>query len=58
MLSSMVSANRTVTVTARTLTVGGAIGGEAVGFGKSGAGTLVLDGAGTTLGISGENRAL
>lgn len=55
------SANRTVTVSANTLTVGGSIGGGAVDLIKQGAGTLVIAGGGTftgTLAISAGNVAL
>ena len=41
---------RTVTVTAKTLTVGGAIGGGTMGLTKAGAGTLTLSGANTFTG--------
>lgn len=41
------SGNRTVTVTANNLTVGGSIGGGAVDLTKLGAGTLTLTGGGT-----------
>jgi autotransporter-associated beta strand protein len=44
------SANRQVTVAANALTVGGAIGGGAVGLTKAGAGTLVLAGENTYTG--------
>ena len=44
------SANRTVTVSAKTLTVGGAVGGGAVGITKLGAGTLNLKGTNTFTG--------
>ena len=44
------SANRQVTVTAKTLTVGGAIGGGAFSLTKAGAGTLVLTGPNTFTG--------
>ena len=44
------SANRTVTVSANTLTVGGVIGGGAVGLTKLGAGTLNLKGTNTFTG--------
>lgn len=48
------SATRTVTTTASTLTVGGAIGDSGSGFGltKAGAGTLVLGGASTYTGAT------
>jgi len=41
------NASRQITVTANTLTVGGAIGGSGYGLTKLGAGTLVLSGANT-----------
>ncbi len=44
------SATRTVTVSGNTLTVGGVIGGGAVGLTKAGAGTLTLTGANTYTG--------
>ncbi len=44
------NANRTVTVSANTLTVGGAIGGGAFGLTKQGTGNLILNGTNTFTG--------
>ena len=48
----VMSADRTVTVSASTLTVGGGISGGGFGLTKSGAGTLVLAGANTYTGVT------
>jgi len=51
------NANRTVTVTANTLTVGGSIGG-AFNFTKAGAGTLALSGSNNYSGVTNVNAGI